>query len=265
MRARPLDSAVLALHQTPARFTPLPLGTSTPALRRILGSLLDRGYRFVGLEEVGPAGPPPGAIALTADDGYSSQFECLGPLLRELGLPWSVFVLAGRLGMDNGWDVPWISRRERHLTADEVKRLAGDGVSVGSHGMTHRKMTGLSDGALSDELGRSREILRRLTGQRVDTIAFPWGAADFRVAAAARRAGYRMGFGLNGKPPGHRFEGAGPVIRRETLYAPDQLFPIFAATGINAPRPLRRLRGGLERLGRNLVGAAVACQARLRA
>lgn len=256
------DSLVLALHQTPPRFTSAPMGTSIAAVSRILRSLRERGYRFVGLDQVSPAGAPPGTVTLTADDGYRSQVEFLGPLLRELHHPWVVFVLAGRFGMSNAWDLPWISRRERHLASDDVERLAREGVTIGSHGMFHTKMTGLSDDALADELGRSREVLRGLSGQAVDSIAFPWGRSDARVEAAARRAGYRLLFGAARV---RARDAVGGVISRVTLYATDQVLPLFAATTIDAPPPLRRLRGSLERFGRVLVDAAIAAQGRPRA
>jgi len=260
MRGDSLASAVVVLHQTPARFTAAPMGVSAGALRRILRTLLNRGFRFVGLEEVGPAGPPAGAIALTADDGYASQDAHLRPLLLELGLPWTVFVLAGLFGKWNDWDRPWISPRERHITEEDVRRLAGEGVSIGSHGLNHANMTTLSDAALDEEMARSREILQSLSGQKVDAVAFPWGLADVRSAASARRAGYRLGFGVAAGRGGRTADGPAAsrldLLPRVGLYAPDQIFPGFAAAGIGASPRIRSLRGGLERIGQGLAAAA---------
>lgn len=268
MRERPLASAVIVLHQTPPRFAAAPMATSIPALRRILGDLLAHGFQFVGLESLGPSGARPGSIALTADDGYASQVAHLSPFLRELGIPWSVFVLAGMLGKSNDWDHPWVSLREGHLTPDDIGRLAGEGVTIGSHGMTHVNMTALSDVALDEELGRSREILRELSGQPVDAVSYPWGLADERVAEASRMAGYRVGFGADvGRTVrGSSARPAAPdyVIPRLGLYSPDQLFPSFAAAAIGASPPLRSVRGGLERLGQTLVGRVMKAQARPR-
>ncbi len=255
MKSQP--GVVLALHHSPPRFSLAPMAVSIPALRRILGSLLDAGYRFAALDEVGPSGPPPGAIALTADDGYASQVAYLSPLLRELGVPWGVFVLVGQLGGTNRWDVGWVSPRERHLTVDEVRWLAGEGVAIGSHGITHRRLTSLPDGALAEELVASRERLERITGRPVDAIAYPWGAADARVTAAAGRAGYRLGFG----PRRRGQAGADPLqIPRTALYAPDQIHALFAATALRAPGPLQVFRAGLAGIGRGLIGVAVAAR-----
>ncbi|HEY6221416.1 MAG TPA: polysaccharide deacetylase family protein [Candidatus Eisenbacteria bacterium] len=259
---------MIVLHQTPARFTAAPMGVSIPGLRRVLGTLLDSGYRFVGFDDLAPGGARRGTIALTADDGYASQHTHLRPLLRELGIPWTVFVLAGMLGKRNDWDHPWVSPRERHLTPDEVRQLAGEGVTIGSHGMTHVNMTALTDAALEEELARSREILQGISGQPVDGVAYPWGLADERVADAARSAGYRLGFGADvGPSTGGSTARAGAssfLIPRLGLYGPDQLFPAIAAAAMGRSNPLRSLRGGLERQAQRLLGLAMANQARPR-
>ena len=268
MMGGPLASTVIVLHQTPARFSASPMGVSIPALRRVLGALLDRGCRFVELHDLGPGGARPGSIALTADDGYASQHTHLRPFLRELGIPWTVFVLAGMLGKRNDWDHPWVSPRERHLTPDEVRQLAGEGVTIGSHGMTHVNMTALPDAALEEELARSRDILQRLSGQPVDGVSYPWGLADERVADAARIAGYRLGFGADVGPATVRSAARAAVssllIPRLGLYGPDQLLPALAAAAIGDSHPLRSLRSGLERLGQGLLGLAMATHARPR-
>ncbi len=268
MKEGPLTSAVIVLHQTPPRFNAAPMAVSIPSLRRILGALLARGFRFVGLESVGPSGPRPGSIAITADDGYESQQVHLAPFLRELGLPWTVFVLAGMLGRRNDWDHRWVSPSDRHLTPDNVRQLAGEGVTIGSHGMTHVNMTALSDAALDEELHRSRELLQRLSGQAVDAVAYPWGLADERVAEASRKAGYHLGFGADvgrvTRNSSSRPAGSDYVIQRLGLYSPDQLFPSLAAAAMGSSRPLRSFRGGLERLGQSVVGMAMKAQGRPR-
>jgi peptidoglycan/xylan/chitin deacetylase (PgdA/CDA1 family) len=265
MRVEPLASAVIVLHQTPPRFRAAPMSMSIPALRRIVTSLLAQGFRFVSLDDVDAAGARPGTVALTADDGYASQRAHLGPFLRELGIPWTVFVLAGMLGKENDWDHPWISPRERHLTADEVRELAGEGVTIGSHGMSHANMTALGDAALREELERSRELLRRVSGQSVDAVAYPWGLADDRVVEASRRAGYRLGFGTDvgrgGRTSSSPPAGSSHLITRLGLYSPDQLAPSFAAAAIGRSNPLRTLRCGLERWGQRVVGLAMSAQA----
>src|SRR5262249_43117596 len=85
------------------RVTPLPQAVSRPTwnvtperLRRQLGGLLDRGYRPWPLRkalEESRAGRPlaPMAFVVTFDDGYENVYHYAWPILRELGIPATIF------------------------------------------------------------------------------------------------------------------------------------------------------------------------------
>ena len=80
------------------------------------------------------------------------------------------------------------------LRAAQVARLAAAGHEIGFHTRGHHRLTDLDDDALQRELRDGRDRLAELAGAPLDTIAYPHGHADARVAAAARAAGYRAGF-----------------------------------------------------------------------
>lgn len=90
--------------------------------------------------------------------------------------------------------VPELAREEAPLTPDAVGRLRINGVAVGFHSATHRPLTRLSDDALAFEMQEGRAALEAAAGQRLEAIAYPFGDADARVAAAASAAGFGMGF-----------------------------------------------------------------------
>ncbi len=247
---------VLALHQTPSRRAFAPMAVGIPALRRIFDLMLRRGYRFVGLDAVGPRGLPERTAAVTVDDGYASNVHHLRPLLRELGIPWTVFISVRTLGGTNRWDLNWVGQRERHLTEDEIRALAAEGVGVGSHGMEHEDLTRAAPAALAEALASSRAALTELSRRPVDAIAYPWGRVDARVASQSRNAGYRVGFALNasrGVPKAL----AAMAIPRTCIYSPDQFPGLFAGTAPWAPRPFQAVRGALARTGRVLVETAL--------
>ena len=262
-----LPPLVLALHQTPLRATWSPLAIGAGPLRSLLSNLLDRGYTFLTLDQIGPDGPPPGGVLLTVDDGYVSTSEVLAPLARELGIPWSVFLLVAAVGARNDWDLHGVSLPERHLREEEIAALAREGVGIGSHGMHHLDATRLGDKALAEELTASRAWLERATGRRVDAVSYPWGRVDIRVAKAARAAGYRLGFGLRGGRGARRVHDAVPglSIPRLALYAPDQIPGLFAATALRAPRAGRYLRDGAGAVGGWLVARALSVSGRAHA
>jgi peptidoglycan/xylan/chitin deacetylase (PgdA/CDA1 family) len=73
-------------------------------------------------------------------------------------------------------------------------------MEFGSHTLTHPHLTELSDEALAQELAESRALLQARLGH-CDTLAYPFGQWDARVARAVAAAGYRFAFGL---PPAPR-------------------------------------------------------------
>ena len=117
-------------------------------------------------------------VRITFDDGNLSDVVHALPALRRRGLKATFFVVAGRLGAPGFLD-------ERG-----VRELAHAGMSVGSHGMTHRPWRRLGDGALHQELVVAREILEAVVGRPVTEAACPFGSYDRRVLRFLRRCGY---------------------------------------------------------------------------
>lgn len=253
---RGLPSLILTLHHTPARWSLSATATGVPGLRRLFQDLLLEGYRFASLEAHSPAGLPQGAISVTVDDGYESNARHLAPLLRELRIPWTVFVLEGSLGRQNGWDLRLAGPRERHLTEDDIRALAGEGVTIGAHGATHRDLRHLDDIALEEELAGSRTRLRRLCGQEVALVSYPRGRVDARVARAAERAGFRSGF-CGARPPRLDTELSRFAIARTALYSPDQVPGVFTRTALRPPQHLASIRPALAGLGDALTLAGL--------
>ena len=71
--------------------------------------------------------------------------------------------------------------------------LTGGGLTVGSHGWTHRDLTQLASAACEQELRRTKDRIERAVGQPCRVVAYPYGAWNQDVAEAARRAGYESG------------------------------------------------------------------------
>jgi peptidoglycan/xylan/chitin deacetylase (PgdA/CDA1 family) len=83
---------------------------------------------------------------------------------------------------------------EPGLRAEDVRALAEGGCAIGFHTVDHDPLPTLSDAALTRALGEGRERLAEAAGHAVDTIAYPHGKADERVARAARDAGFVRGY-----------------------------------------------------------------------
>jgi peptidoglycan/xylan/chitin deacetylase (PgdA/CDA1 family) len=155
---------------------------------RQLRWLRRRGLRGVSMRELRAAPDPRGLVGLTFDDGYADFADRVLPALRRYGFTATVYVVVGELGNHNAWDAA--GPRKPLLTADDVRRLAGDGVEVGSHSLTHRRLTTVDNRTLQDEIGASRIALEALTGGPVDGFCYPYGAVDTREVAMVSAAGY---------------------------------------------------------------------------
>ena len=134
------------------------------------------------------------------DDAYEDFLLFAWPILKELGIPATLFVIVDAIGGVNTWDD--IRQDEhRHLDLDQLRQLCAEGVVVGSHTRSHRPLIVLDDRELEDEIRGSRHDLEDLLGAAVPTLAYPGGAVDRRVCRATRRV-YDLGFATDSDASG---------------------------------------------------------------
>ncbi|MFD5752077.1 polysaccharide deacetylase family protein [Streptomyces sp. NPDC127033] len=180
---------------------PYQVTVSPDRLERQLRWLRRRGLTGVSMAELLRAraeGRGAGLVGLTFDDGYADFVTTAVPLLRRYGCTATVFVLPGRPGGSNEWDP--LGPRKPLLTEDGVREAAAAGMEIGSHGLLHVDLVTADDATLAAETGRSRELLRVLTGTEVGGFCYPYGTVDARVVAAVRAAGYAYGCAIDPGP-----------------------------------------------------------------
>lgn len=140
-----------------------------------------------------------GLAALTFDDALLGVHEHAVPVLRELDVPATIFVVSDH----RGTEPPWWPGAARTMTATELCAAGEAGVELGSHTRSHRSLISLADDELDDELAGSRATLSELTGTPVDLLAYPSGHHDARVRESADRNGYAAAVTfLNGRITG---------------------------------------------------------------
>ncbi|SEM11553.1 polysaccharide deacetylase family protein [Streptacidiphilus jiangxiensis] len=162
-----------------------------------LGWLRRRGLRGVSMRELVRAyeqQAADGLVGLTFDDGYADFPRQVLPLLRAHGFTATLYVVAGRMGGHNAWDAD--APRKPLVTIDQVRQLADAGVEIGSHGLSHCRMTGLAADELTTETRRSREALESVVRGPVTGFCYPYGAVDEAAEQAVAAAGYDYGAGI---------------------------------------------------------------------
>ena len=189
-----------------------------------LDLLLGAGFEFVSAGQFAAraAGgtPPPGLVALTFDDGMEDNHSVLLPLLREYGLPATVYVSTGLIGKPN----PWIaaSAGARMMTADELRELAAAGVEIGAHTVTHPDLSRLSYESCLREMSESRTELQRISGQTVSTFAYPFCKYGDAALRAASDAGFEAAVTCHGRG------GWAPYEMKRTMITGKDGLPSFA-------------------------------------
>lgn len=86
------------------------------------------------------------------------------------------------------------------LRAKGVRALHDRGMGIGFHTLRHDPLPSLDADALERAMTSGRAELEAVTGEKLTTIAYPHGHMDSRVAAAARAAGFELGFTTRAQP-----------------------------------------------------------------
>lgn len=83
---------------------------------------------------------------------------------------------------------------DRFMDWDQAREIHQAGVTLFSHGCSHRVMTSLDAEELESELTVSQQRLKQELGVSTDTLAYPNGNHDDAVVAAAASQGYAIAF-----------------------------------------------------------------------
>lgn len=171
-----------------------PMTVTRAAFEAQMNLLEEKGYRVISLDELYDflefkSGVPEKAVVLTFDDGWRSLYDLAFPILKKHGYRATLFATTSM-----------ITGSSKTLSWDQVRELSSSGiVDIQSHTVDHSDLTkGLSGGDLESyyddlerELRSSRQAIVQKTGREPRYLAYPYGATNNLVAAAAAAAGYR--------------------------------------------------------------------------
>ena len=228
MAPRGFRVPILAYHRVTARPHPAlkEFAVSPRTFRRQLSWLRASGRRVISLSALyaahRQAAPLPSRpVAITFDDGYEDTGTVAAPILRGLGYPAAVFVVADRVGGHNDWDARFGPPAARLLDWEQLRALAAAGIEIGGHSATHPSLPERSDRELAHEVHASRATIEHHLGRPVRWFAYPYGAHDVRVRLATREAGYLAAFAF----------GDGLATDRSDLFALNRI-PVDERDGI---------------------------------
>ncbi len=128
-------------------------------------------------------------ICLTFDDGYRDNYDIAYPLLKSLGVPFTVYVTTGFI--DNRLRMWWYPSEQLGITTDELKVLAADPLcTIGAHTFSHPRLDTLTREEQYKEISDSKQTLEKLLGHPIHHFSFPHGAHNDDTLAICRQLGF---------------------------------------------------------------------------
>jgi len=171
-----------------------PISVSPEVFRAQVQWLAEGPVRVLPLEDLAGVSPEDDAIALTFDDGFVNFGTVAAPLLKEHGLPATLFVVTNYVGKDNRWNgnkgsgipvlplLDWVA----------LGRCAESGVELGGHTLNHPNLCELPVERIRDELAAAKAAIARETGRSPLSVAYPYGAYTAEISRMAEET-YRLG------------------------------------------------------------------------
>lgn len=149
-----------------------------------------------------PLQPGQRYVVVTFDDGFLSAIDNAVPELVQRRIPMTFFVVVGLLGTVPRWTEygPDSIGEEIIATADCLRELPRDLITIGSHTMTHPWLPSLSEDEAKIELSVSRAELGKLLKRDITLFSFPYGAFNERLIELCREIGYERVFTILPKP-----------------------------------------------------------------
>jgi peptidoglycan/xylan/chitin deacetylase (PgdA/CDA1 family) len=157
------------------------------------------------LDIVGRTRPASGRFFhLSIDDGFQNIVSNAHPIFRALDIPYAFFICPAYAKADRESEIGLMQNAEyaRPLPLanwEMLRALAVDGVEIGSHTRTHRRLSRVADSNdLRHELAGAKREIEEALGRPCVSLAWPFArhdAVDGRTKSIAAEAGYRAIFG----------------------------------------------------------------------
>lgn len=200
----PLNVPILAYHRIGPTVADS-MTVTTQVFEAQLQFLHDNGYTVIPLRalvdyRLGKAPPPPPrSVVITFDDGHRSVYEVALPLLQKYRMPVTLFIYPSAISNSHApYAMSW----------EQLGELVATGLfDVQSHTYWHpnfkqekKRLTPAEyDKIVATQLAKSRAVLEKRFGGKVDLLAWPFGIYDDDLLQRAKDAGYTAAFSIDGR------------------------------------------------------------------
>lgn len=148
-----------------------------------MGLLKEFGYKVIRLEDLVDSlrkgiQISRKAVVITFDDGYENIYTHAYPILKRYGYPATVFIWVEKVGAPG------------FLTWRQMREMEENGISFGSHSLTHPYLPTAPEEKQREEIFSSKRILERRLDNPIKVFAYPVGGFNEKIKEMVKEAGY---------------------------------------------------------------------------
>lgn len=107
------------------------LSVSPAAFKKQLQTLKNAGYETISLSDFAAGKYKPKSLIITFDDGYDDQYDNALPVLKELGMKATFFIVHNFVGTPN------------YMSKTQIDNLMIAGMEIGGHSMSHKNLANM--------------------------------------------------------------------------------------------------------------------------
>lgn len=120
------------------------------------------------------------SVVITFDDGYEDNYSQAFPILKELNIPATVFIVTDWVGEKNMLSWSQIQEMEKNNL-----------ITIGSHALSHDMLTMMRKHSAINEIEQSKQILEEKLNVPINFFCYPTGAHSDFIKELTKLAGYK--------------------------------------------------------------------------
>lgn len=163
---------------------------------RLLDVLEDGGYTTTNFIEFYRHGAKSKQVIITFDDCPKHLWDFAIPELQKRKMQAVFYMPTDYIGGYNDWDIQQGKPKMQLMNEDELHALVDIGMEVGAHSHQHVQLATLSRRDVKENLQKSKEILEKVTGVPVISMAYPFGSLPDDNKELLKEAGYQYGVSI---------------------------------------------------------------------